>query len=145
MKKFSLLIIDDSEPDRYILKRKLSKVAPESHIFEAENGEAALTFFTDYNGKKDEFSSLFPPLLIFLDINMPLVNGLEFLEKFSPIRDSHSSYKNCVFIMFTSSESEDDRKQALQYDFVKGFMVKGRETPEELKKKIDGVLNQLHS
>lgn len=142
MNAYSFLIIDDSQPDRYILKRKLQKVYPEKKIFEASDGQQGLDFLSDYESRKKELGGDFLPMVIFLDINMPLVNGFEFLEKFKPIRDSIAEYQSCVLMMFTSSESEQDREAAFSYEFVKDFVVKGKGSADELKLKIDKVLNE---
>lgn len=122
MNKVSVMVIDDEETDRYLLKRILSKSENIGHIFEAENGEEAFEFFQQ--ASESSFRR-FPPALIFLDINMPLMNGFEFLEHFSKLRNQNETYKNCIFTMFTSSEREEDKEKVAEYDFVKGFISKG--------------------
>ena len=45
-----------------------------------------------------------------------------------------------VVIMFSSSERKEDKNKYLAYDFVKGYVVKGKYTPEEVSKKITPFL-----
>ena len=55
---YSILIIDDSEEDRYLLKRYLRKSGLEVTIAEAVNGEEALAFLTNYEEYKQDFPAL---------------------------------------------------------------------------------------
>jgi len=135
MNKISALIIDDSEIDRYLLKRHLSDTGLDSDVFEVSNGMEALEFF--HQREKDEClrQEGYPPTLIFLDINMPLLNGWDFLEQFSAIKASFDVH-SCVVMMFTSSNHQSDLEEMKKYDFVKGYLVKGSFTVDELREKI---------
>ena len=132
----SVLIVDDNEADRYLLRRQITEAGITDQIFEADDGKAAIDFLEDYDQKKKEHPEKFPPILIFLDINMPLMNGFEFLERFSKLRQSEFDYNSTVLMMFTSSEREEDRQKAFDHDFVKGFITKMPTTPEELAKQV---------
>lgn len=140
MKTCSLMIIDDSEADRYLLKRMIKKLKGTADIFEAADGQAALDFLMRYDENLQQFGEGFPPLLIFLDINMPIMNGFLFLEAFAKLRADNSCYASSVFTMFTSSERDEDKQKVAAYDFVKGFIVKGSESPESLQQVIDDCL-----
>jgi len=136
MNKISTLIIDDSEIDRYLLKRQLNDTGLDSDIFEVSNGVEALDFF--HQREKDGSSERegYPPTLIFLDINMPLLNGWGFLEKFTEIKSSFDVH-SCVVMMFTSSNHKSDLDEMKKYDFVKGYLIKGSFTVDELREKIE--------
>lgn len=134
MIEFSVLIIDDSEIDRYILSRQLKLVGIEK-IFEYEDGSEALAFLSAYETNKAQYPDKFPPIVIFLDINMPLVGGFEFLEEYNKIRTS-LGYEASVIMMYSSSEHPSEKEKALSYDFVIDFLVKGGFSPNELKAKI---------
>jgi len=133
-----ILIVDDDEVDRYVLKRLVKASGLDLTIFEKMDGKEALDFFEDYEENKRKHPESYPPILIFLDINMPRVNGIEFLEKFSHLRKI-IEIDYCVIIMFSSSEREEDKKKIMAYDFVKDYVVKGTLTAEELKAKILSV------
>ena len=140
MEKLSFLIVDDSEMDRYILKRNLKKIYPDSEIFEQRDGQEAIQFLQDYENKKKSLGESFPPILTFLDINMPMMNGFRFLDEFKPIKDSNQEYHSCVIMMFTSSQRESDKQKAFSYDFVKEYIVKGDNNIDQIKSKIESVL-----
>lgn len=129
----SILIIDDNETDRYLLKRLIKQASLTETIFEAENGREALDFLTLHHNSTAQQPEGYPPMLIFLDINMPIMGGFEFLEKFGPLASEHTDLKSTVLTMFTSSANNDDKRKALQYDVVKGFMVKLPRSGEELR------------
>jgi len=133
-----ILIVDDDEVDRYVLKRLVKASGLDLTIFEKMDGKEALDFFENYEENKRQHPESYPPILIFLDINMPRINGIEFLEKFSHLRKI-IEIDSCVIIMFSSSEREEDKQKIMAYDFVKDYVVKGTLTAEELKEKILSV------
>lgn len=143
MKSCSIMIIDDNATDRYLLKRMIKKLNVATEVFEADDGKIALDFLENYDENSKKFSDDFPPLLIFLDINMPVMDGFEFLEAFSNLRKTNDGYISSVFTMFTSSEREEDKLRVSSYDFVKGFIVKGSESPESLREVVDQCLGYL--
>ena len=133
MTPHSIMIIDDSETDRYILKRLIKKAKITSEIFEAENGQIALDFFMNEKENLKKFPSTYPPIVIFLDINMPIMGGFEFLEEFNELKKKRDNLNSVVFAMFTSSEREEDLSKAESYDFVQGFITKGSLSVDGLK------------
>jgi CheY-like chemotaxis protein len=132
MQHIRVLIIDDSEIDRYILSRQL-KEAGVCCIDERDDGMAGLEFF-------DDLSSTTCPQVIFLDINMPHINGFEFLERFAKLKQ-HNQILSSVVMMYSSSERTEDRDLAYQYDFVKDFVIKGETDVNTLKEKLTSHLN----
>lgn len=141
MKNISTLIVDDQEVDRYILKRHLSKLdtVSFSKVFEAEDGGMALSFLKDYDENARLYPDDFPPCLIFLDINMPVVGGFDFLEEFDMLYQE-SCYRSMVVVMFTSSSHPSDMERASSYSFVKGYMVKDDLGSETLARTIQEAL-----
>ena len=73
MNKHSILIIDDEETDRYLLKRLLKKIKITCKVFEATDGKEALDFFLNEEKNLIKYSDSYPPTIIFLDINMPIL------------------------------------------------------------------------
>ena len=132
---YSILIIDDSEEDRYLLKRYLRKSGLELTIAEAGNGEEALAFMTNYEQYKQKFPGIEPPLLVFLDINMPIMNGWEFLEEFYA-KQEDIELKPTVVVMYSTSEQDEEKARIGKYECVKSYVVKGSYTPEGLKETI---------
>ena len=135
LKPFSVLVVDDGIIDREVIKRHLLKEFPATLIIESENGQRAMEILTQPEPQKELYGEFFPPTFIFLDINMPLMNGWQFLEKFKSLRETHN-YKTQILFMFSSSDLEDDRKKALEYDFVEGYLVKGKYGRTEIRELI---------
>ncbi len=134
MKPVNALIIDDSEIDRYILKRQLNGIGV-NNVFENDDGATALEFLKNYDKNRESHPDKFPPVVIFLDINMPLIDGFQFLQEFSELREKFD-YSQCTVLMYSSSERVEDIERASKYGFVADFIVKGETPVEVLKEKI---------
>jgi len=130
--KLSILIIDDSEIDRYILSRQLKATNLNLSIIEMSSAEEALSFFSNNEKAK---STCTTPSLIFLDINMPKINGHEFLKEFSKLREKVDATLTQI-VMFTSSAQSEDKENSLAYSFVKDYLVKGDYNIEQLEQRI---------
>ena len=133
MKDNSIMIVDDDETDRYLIKRLVKKAKITSEIFEAENGRVALDFFFNEKQGLKRYPDSYPPSIVFLDINMPIMGGFEFLEKFKALKNKRNDLTSVVFAMFTSSDSEEDVRKAKSYDFVQEFITKGSLSVSGLK------------
>ena len=138
MSGYSAYIVDDNEADRYLLRRDLLSVDMFSEIFEADNAVTALEFLNEFEKNQANYPTTYPPTIIFLDINMPLLDGFEFLDEFKKIVDSDSRYQSIVIMMFSSSEHEDDINKAMGYEFVKDYCIKGSFDKTSLKQKLAG-------
>ena len=101
----SVLLIDDSIPINYFHKIIVEKSGVALNCIAVNNGQEALDYLQI---KKDAQERL--PELIFVDINMPGINGWEFLEKF---RANHKSIlKEVVTVMLTTSINPDDKEKS---------------------------------
>jgi len=110
MKSLSILLVDDDE----IQRLKFKKVCNDTHftcsIIEAINGKQALDFL---NEVEQAFN------IIILDLHMPKMNGLEFLEKLK----SNNNFKNIPVIIMSNSEDSKELKKC--YDFgIAGYFTK---------------------
>ncbi|MCO7223019.1 response regulator [Pleionea sp. CnH1-48] len=120
-----ILIVDDNEGDQYICQHTIQKECPDTVILQAFDGVEALEVL--------ESSELKPDLII-LDINMPRMNGHEFLEAYAKKPENE---KSSVVIMLTSSVQESDREQAMAHQCVIDFFNKplDAEDIDKLKKR----------
>ena len=118
MKKVNcILLIDDNEADNLFHSRTIRKADACNHLQVVTSGEEAL----DYLAKSG--TEQFPrPDLIFLDINMPGMNGFEFLEEYAKL-DPKVKSKMVVF-MLTSSLMPEDSEKAMKTGEVSEFLNK---------------------
>ena len=135
-----ILIVDDDDIDRYLIARLLKKLDSQFKVFEEINGTDALEFLTKHESNHDLKSDEFPPVLIFLDVNMPLMNGLEFLQNFDKIR-VENDLTSVAIIMFSGAELETERLEALHYEYVKAYVVKGEVGAKELGHQINSIMS----
>lgn len=111
----TILIVEDNELDAEKIVRSMRRLKMTNDVVRATNGEEALGVLRGTNGQ----TKLVPPYIILLDINMPKMNGLEFLQA---LRADDALDRSPVF-MLTTSDSQKDIDAAYQYN-VCGYVVK---------------------
>lgn len=112
-----ILLIDDDESTNFINKIVLSKIECAEEISAVQSAKKALELLIE-KSKQEPYS----PNLIFLDINMPGMDGWQFLEKY---RDLPTEYKRYVkVIMLSTSMNPDDKYRALQIEDVIDYQSK---------------------
>jgi CheY-like chemotaxis protein len=117
MLMLNILLVEDDEVDIMTVQRAFKKGNITNPLYIAGNGIEALTLLRGNPGQP----SLIPPerRLILLDLNMPKMNGLEFLEELR----SDPALAHIPVVVLTTSNEERDRVQA--YDLnVAGYMLK---------------------
>jgi len=137
MQQPSVLIIDDSEIERYLLSHQLQKIGV-TEIVQKNDGTSGLAFLKDYAQNQQHYGINFPPAIIILDVNMPIMGGFEFLQKFAELK-TRVDLDVCQIVMYSGSDDPQQKARALQYDFVKGFLIKGELSTEELKSEIGAL------
>ncbi len=114
-KPASILIVDDDDVVIMALQRTLKKMKFDNPSFVASNGLEALALLRGGPGS----APLDPPCMILLDLNMPCMNGFEFLEE---IRGDPALRQSIIFVL-TTSDSLDDKHKAYDKN-VAGYIVK---------------------
>ena len=109
MKITSILVVDDDENDQFICEYTIRKFDPSIRILKAFDGSEALDILRGET-----------PNAIILDINMPVMNGFEFLDRYAEEFEVHAP----VVAMLTSSHLGKDRERAMRYSFVKSYFEK---------------------
>ena len=106
-----ILLIEDDFVDAMTVKRAIKELHISNPLEHAENGEDALTYLRD-NAKER-------PCLILLDLNMPVMNGIEFLQVVKTIPELQ-----CIpVVALTTSDEQQDKVESFQLG-VAGYMRK---------------------
>lgn len=108
----AVFLVDDDPINNLINRRLLTKTGISNRIEEFLGGEDALAKIKDLDPGDS--------LLIFLDINMPVLNGWEFLNKYLDIYPN----RNDKIVILSSSIDFQDRQKAEEYPVVSGFLEK---------------------
>ena len=125
-KVLSILLIEDDRIEVMKLKRVLSKEALNHKLIEAKNGEEALTLLRD--------KSILPDLIL-LDLNMPKIDGIEFLK----ILKGDDTLKYIPTVVLTTSSNHNDVKQCYEIG-IAGYVLKPLKY-EDYVTKLSGLLN----
>src|SRR5690606_2322147 len=118
MKKLkNVLLVDDDSITNFINKSIISDIEVSENIYTAENGMEALEILKSHCQNKN--ISNFCPCLVFLDLNMRLMDGFEFLQLFGNMNEFEN---HCLpIIARPSSEDAQDMQKAKQLK-VKGYV-----------------------
>src|SRR5687768_17728936 len=91
-----ILLVEDDRVDMMMVIRALKQVHVTNHVVHLENGEDALNYLRDEDNEK--------PCIIFLDLNMPIMNGIEFLQT---VKGDEQLMRIPVVVLTTSDEQQD--------------------------------------
>lgn len=123
-----VMLVDDDETDNYISKRVIEMTQFAKRVEIKKSGASALSYFYS---NMDDISQL--PDIIFLDINMPVVDGFVFLYEFE--RFDELIKDKCKVIILSSSDNKRDIDKIVNDRHVVRFLTKPltEEALEELK------------
>lgn len=108
----NVLAVDDDATLIFVLKRFLQKTGRVSEIRVASDGKEAMDILID---------GTWAPDIIFLDINMPVMSGWDFLEEFSRLL---ADKIECEIVMLSSSTREMEIEQASKHPEVSRYLSK---------------------
>lgn len=103
-----VLLLDDNDLDNFINRKIIESVDFADKIHVNSSGESALEFLNTFPNSSNAFE--FFPEVIFVDLNMPSMDGFQFINKLK--ENIISDFKKLKVVILTSSVYEGDRKKA---------------------------------
>lgn len=130
-KYYAVMLVDDNEIDNLINQKMIEASNICDHIFVHSGAKSAIEFLKNIEKLAKGPVDLYLPEIIFLDIDMPLMDGFQFLDEFEKLSDSIKSH--CKVVMLTSSLNPQDMNRAKKNQHVLKYLNKPL-TQENLKK-----------
>ncbi len=106
-----ILLVEDDSVDVMTVKRALKDLNIKNQLVNTANGEEALEYLKNNGNKK--------PCIILLDLNMPKMNGIEFLQ----VVKTDDTLKKIPVIVLTTSSQEQDIVESFKLS-VAGYVIK---------------------
>lgn len=113
----SIMLVEDDQVDTMTVRRALKELHVTNPLKHVENGEEALNFLRNPANPH--------PCLILLDLNMPIMGGIEFLQ----IAKHDERLKGIPVVVLTTSEEQEDKVESFQLG-VAGYMRKPVDYPQ---------------
>lgn len=110
----SILFVDDNPLDLYIGEKLVQRLGTRASVLCFEGGQKAI----DYLSSRPRQGRT----LLFVDIQMPTMDGFAFVEAFEALLEPHRQY--CHLFMLSSSINDRDRDRASSYELVRAFLQK---------------------
>lgn len=130
-----VVIVDDGEADRYLVKRRMMKSEDFGELIEISSGDLFLKAF--YSDNSQAYSAE-EPLLVLMDINMPGRDGFQTIEEIRSRIAEGRGPASIIILMYTSSLNEHDQERAQQIGLVKGYL------PKPIRKETMDYIRQVY-
>ncbi|MDB5262522.1 MAG: response regulator receiver protein [Adhaeribacter sp.] len=113
----TILLVDDNDTTNFLHRRLLKRMAAAHTIAEAGNGEEALFYLRTHATNPEN-----TPLLILLDINMPVMDGFEFMQEYE--KSAGTGDPDIQVVMLSSSVSSVDLARIKEFPRIAAYYNK---------------------
>jgi len=118
---YAIMLIDDNEIDNLINQKMIESADVVQNIYTHTGARSAIEFLRNAE-KLEDFSDKILPDIILLDIDMPLMDGFQFLDEFEKLKET--TKEKCAVVMLTSSINPQDVNKSKKYRYVKRYINK---------------------
>jgi len=118
---YAIMLIDDNEIDNLITQKMIESADVVQNIYTHTGARSAIEFLRNAE-KLEDFSDKILPDIILLDIDMPLMDGFQFLDEFEKLKET--TKEKCAVVMLTSSINPQDVNKSKKYRYVKRYINK---------------------
>lgn len=134
-----VLLVDDDEGHNYLTRLVIEETAVAQHIRTVWNGSEAIDYMAG-RGKFGGNGDTCPrPDLILLDINMPVMDGWDFMREYAKFEEARK--RRTMIVMLTTSVNPDDHERARTIPDIADFKTKPL-TPRELEEVVQRYLRE---
>jgi CheY-like chemotaxis protein len=118
-----VMLIDDNDADNEYHQMVIENAEITNHLLSITHAQEALAYFESCFSRE---KGVTVPDLVFLDINMPRINGFELLDRLREMPDPYNKKSAMKIFMLTSSLNPDDYNRATNNykDLISGFRIK---------------------
>ncbi len=109
-------LIDDDPLYQFFIKKQLENSGIPNRLLQFHDGQEALEYFTSNQAYAENL-----PDLILLDINMPYIDGWQFLDEIEKLELAKNNMK--IYVV-SSSNSSSDQQKATTYNYLSGYLRK---------------------
>jgi len=124
----TLLIVDDDEDDKEMLKEVITEICEEVTCITVSNGQEAIQLL-----KKEDIR----PDYIFLDLNMPRLNGFQCLKQLK----NNAALSAIPVVIYTTSNTKEDKEQTINSGAA--YFITKPTSSEDLKKELQHVFSTI--
>lgn len=126
-----ILLIDDDEATNFLNQMVIEQCGYVEKVIIKQSGREALEYLSSVSSENNEVTR---PDVIFLDINMPAMNGWEFLEEYKKLNEEQKG--KMMIVMLTTSLFKEDKERSANVPEVSGF-----ENKPLTKEKLESVMD----
>ncbi|MBD0777301.1 response regulator [Maribacter sp. ANRC-HE7] len=132
-KKFNFCIVDDDDIYQFTIKKTIKHFDLAKNIVSFNDGEEALNFILENLNEDKEL-----PDVILLDINMPIMDGFQFMEEYVKIKPKMG--KNITIYMVSSSIDDADIEKTKRISEISDYIVKPIQETQ-----LKSIIEKLHN
>lgn len=133
MDKSNILLIDDDQIYLYLIEKVIKGLSNKLVVNSFTDGELAVDYIAQCVNEKISL-----PEIIFLDINMPFMDGWGFLAEFKKLKPAIED--KVTIYMVSSSQREVDKERAANFEELTGYVVKPIE-----EESLTEIFNEIYS